>query len=66
MMLQSSLTSYLIWIVSYTSRTVDMSISSEDSGHAKLLVEGKAITFRFLSDEERSQRLKNKKKGGRR
>jgi len=47
-------------------KNIDMSISSEDSGRTKLLVEGKAITFRFLSDEERTQRSKNKKKGGRR
>ena len=47
-------------------KNIDMSISTEDSGRTKLLVEGKAITFRFLSDDERAQRLKNKKKGGRR
>ena len=47
-------------------KNIDMSISSEDSGRTKLLVEGKAITFRFLSDDERSQLSKNKKKGGRR
>ena len=47
-------------------KNIDMSISSEDSGRTKLLVEGKAITFRFLSDDERAQRLKNAKKGGRR
>jgi type IV pilus assembly protein PilO len=47
-------------------KNIDMSISSEDGGRTKLLVEGKAITFRFLSDEERSQQSKNQKKGGRR
>ena len=46
-------------------KNIDMSITTEDAGRAKLLVEGKAITFRFLSDDERTQRSKKSKKGRR-
>lgn len=50
-------------------KNIDMSIEEEESGRTRLLVEGKAITFRFLSDEEREERAnkndKNKKKGRR-
>ena len=46
-------------------KNIDMSITTEDAGRAKLLVEGKAITFRFLSDDERTQRSKKNKKGRR-
>ncbi len=46
-------------------KNIDMSISNEESGRTKLLVEGKAITFRFLSDDERKQRSKKNKKGRR-
>lgn len=50
-------------------KNIDMSIEQEESGRTRLLVEGIAITFRFLSDEEREERTKskekNKKKGRR-
>ena len=46
-------------------KNIDMSITTEDAGRTKLLVEGKAITFRFLSDDERTQRSKKSKKGRR-
>jgi type IV pilus assembly protein PilO len=46
-------------------KNIDMSISSEDSGRTKLLVEGSAITFRFLSDDERDLQKKNNNKGRR-
>ena len=49
-------------------KNIDMSIEQEESGRTRLLVEGKAITFRFLSDDEREEQTKNKekKKKGRR
>jgi type IV pilus assembly protein PilO len=46
-------------------KNIDMSITTEDAGRTKLMVEGKAITFRFLSDDERTQRSKKSKKGRR-
>lgn len=46
-------------------KNIDMSIVDLDGGRTKLLVEGKAITFRFLSDDERAQQKKGKKKGRR-
>ena len=46
---------------------IDMAIETEDSNKVRLLLEGSAITFRFLSDEERESRAKlNKNKKGRR
>ena len=47
-------------------KNIDMEISDEENGRTKLLVEGSAITFRFLSDEERTQREKSDAKGKRR
>lgn len=47
-------------------KNIDIGIQTEELGRTKLLVEGKAITFRFLSDEEREERSKKKKKKGRR
>ena len=47
-------------------KNIDMTIEDEEAGRTKLLVEGSAITFRFLSDEEREERSKKKGKGKRR
>lgn len=47
-------------------KNIDMNIEEEDGGRTRLLVEGSAITFRFLSDEERDQRSKKNQKGKRR
>ena len=47
-------------------KNIDIGIEDEDLGRTKLLVEGTAITFRFLSDEEREERAKKKKKKGKR
>jgi type IV pilus assembly protein PilO len=43
-------------------KNIDMNIEQEESGRTRLLVEGKAITFRFLSDDEREEQTKNKEK----
>ena len=46
---------------------IDIAIETEDSNKVRLLLEGSAITFRFLSDEERESRAKlNKNKKGKR
>jgi len=48
-------------------KNIDMEIEEEGANRTKLLVEGSAITFRFLSDDEREERTnKNDKKGRRR
>ena len=48
-------------------KNIDMEIEEEGPNRTKLLVEGSAITFRFLSDDERAlNQKKNKKNKGRR
>jgi type IV pilus assembly protein PilO len=47
-------------------KDIDIQIEQENSSSVSLLVEGSAITFRFLSDEERQRNNKQKKKRGRR
>ena len=49
-------------------KNIDMEIEEEESSRTRLIVEGSAITFRFLSDEERAERNKKNKnnKRGRR
>jgi type IV pilus assembly protein PilO len=46
-------------------KNIDMEIEEEESNRTRLLVEGSAITFRFLSDEERDERSKKNKKNKR-
>jgi type IV pilus assembly protein PilO len=45
-------------------KNIDIEIAEEENTNVSLLVEGSAITFRFLTDEERDR--KKKKKKGRR
>lgn len=47
-------------------KNIDIGIEEEELGRTKLLVEGTAITFRFLSDEEREERTKKNNKKGKR
>jgi type IV pilus assembly protein PilO len=47
-------------------KDIDMEIAEEALSNVSLLVEGRAITFRFLSDDERKERMKKKKKGKKR
>ena len=47
-------------------KNIDIEIAEEENTNVSLLVEGSAITFRFLTDEERIRRQNNKKKKGRR
>ena len=44
-------------------KDIDIEIVEEENSNIILEVSGKAITFRFLSDEEREANLKKKKKG---
>lgn len=43
-------------------KNIDIEIAEEENTNVSLLVEGSAITFRFLTDEERDRKKKKKKK----
>ena len=43
-------------------KNIDIEIAEEEGTNVSLLVEGSAITFRFLSDEERMKKKSKKKK----
>ena len=44
-------------------KNIDIEIAEEENTNVSLLVEGSAITFRFLTDEERERKKNSQKKG---